>query len=121
MLAEKGRRTFLVGGTGAQHLRKDLELGAYFRALELGCAAQFLRGHVIPLGIPNRNQQKTLFVFLLFILAFPSSTNRVLAIWSGLVWCGVVWFGEDKRVGFTFFFSLEQMASSELDGHVPAS
>ena len=28
---------FLVVETGAQHLRKDLELGAYFRALELGC------------------------------------------------------------------------------------
>jgi len=37
LLAELGRRTFLVGGTGVQHLRNDLELGAYFRALELGC------------------------------------------------------------------------------------
>ena len=34
---ELGCHAFLVVGTGVQHLRKDLELDAYFRALELGC------------------------------------------------------------------------------------
>ena len=53
-------------------------------------ASQCLREHVIPFGIPNRNQQKTLLVCLLFILAFPRFTNRVLAIWSGLVWRGLM-------------------------------
>ena len=78
--------------------------------------SQCLRGHVIPLGIPNRNQQKTLLVFLLFILAFPSSTNRVLAIWFGLVWCGLI-----KREGqdsLYFIFLRATMASSELNGRV---
>ena len=71
---------------------------------------------MIPLGIPNRNQQKTLLVFLLFILAFPSSTNRVLAIWFGLVWCGLIKTeGQDSHY---FIFLRATMASSELNGRV---
>ena len=37
LFVQLGCHAFLVVGTAVQHLRKDLELGADFRALELGC------------------------------------------------------------------------------------
>ena len=43
-------------------------------------------------SIWNSQQKPTenIVSFLLFILAFPRFTNRVLAIWSGLVWRGLM-------------------------------
>ena len=52
LFAELGRRAFVVGGAGVQHLRDDLELGAYFRALELGCRTRVPSEIGIP--VPTR-------------------------------------------------------------------